>query len=52
MTGDLDIRDNDWNPSYPHHSLHTDMLWEVADSFGLELSIPIDLVPTWYINNF
>jgi len=26
MTGDFNIRDNDWNLSYPYHSVHTDIL--------------------------
>ena len=49
---DFDIRDSNWDPSYPHHLLYTDMLWEVADSFGLELLISINLVFIWYIDNF
>ena len=51
MTGDFNIRNNDWNLSYPYHSLHTDTVYEVADSFGLEMSTPINLVSIQYINN-
>ena len=51
MTGDFNIRDNDWNLSYPYHSVHTDTLQEVADSFDLELSTPINSVSTQYTNN-
>ena len=42
MTVDFNIRDNDWNPLYPHYSTHIDTIRKIADSFGLELSIPID----------
>ena len=44
MIGDFNIRDNNWDPSYPYHLLYTDTLQEVADSFGLELSMSINLV--------
>ena len=42
MTGDFNIRNNDWDSSYPHHSTYVDVLWEVADSLNLELSTPIN----------
>jgi len=32
MTGDFNIRDDDWNPSYSYYLIHADILWEVADS--------------------
>ena len=51
ITGDFNIRDNDWNPLYPHHSTHADSLKEIADSFYLELSTPIDQVLTQYADN-
>ena len=52
MTEDFNIRDNDWDSSYPYYSLHTDILREVTDSFGLELLTHINPVFTQYINNF
>ena len=33
ITGDFNIRDNDWDLSYPHYSSYTDTLLEVANSF-------------------
>jgi len=45
MTGNFNIRDNDWDSSYSHYLSHTDTLLEVADSFGLDLSISINLDP-------
>jgi len=51
MTGDFNIRDNNWNLLYLHHLTHIDTLWEVADSFNLELSLPINQVSTLYMDN-
>ena len=47
MTGDFNIRDNDWDLSYPHYSSYTDTLLEVANSFGLDLFISIN-----FLDNF
>ena len=51
MTGDFNIRDSNWDLSYPYHLIYSDMLREIADGFNLELSIPINLVSTRYIDN-
>ena len=51
IAGDFNIKDNNWNLSYPHHLIHVDTLREIANSFNLELLLPIDQVPTQYINN-
>jgi len=48
MTGDLNIRDSIWDPSYPHHSFSSDDLMIIADSFNLELSFSTNHVPTRY----
>jgi len=37
MMGDFNIKDNDWDPSFPHYSLHSDDLLTIANSFGLDL---------------
>ena len=44
MIGDSNIRDNNWNLSYSYHLIHMDTLYEIADSFNLELLLHIDLV--------
>jgi len=44
MTGDFNIRDNDWDSSYLHHSTSADNLREIAESFDLELSMPVNQV--------
>ena len=51
MTRDFNIRNNDWDPSYPYHLVHMNMLQEVADSFGLEMSTSINPVPARYMDN-
>ena len=51
MIEDFNIRDNDWNFLYLHHSIHTDTLREIADSFNLELSMPVNQVSTQYADN-
>jgi len=51
MTGDFNIKDNFWDLNFPYHSTHKDILFEIADSFQLELSKPTELFPTRYSNN-
>ena len=48
MTGDFNIRDSMWDPSFPHHSSISDDLFILVDQFNLELSIPINPIPTRY----
>ena len=38
MTGNFNIRDNNWDFLYPHYPVHTNTLREIIDSFNLELS--------------
>jgi len=51
MTGDFNIRDNDWDPNYPHYSAHTKDLFTLAESLGLDLSPPINPSPTRFADN-
>ena len=46
MTGDFNIRDNLWDPSFPFHSSISDDLIMIADSFDLSLSMPTNSGPT------
>ena len=46
MTGDFNIRDSLWDPSFPFHSSISDNLLMIADSFDLALSSPTKHVPT------
>jgi len=51
MTGDFNIRDSDWNPSYSFHSVHSDLLVDIANTFDLSFSYPTNQVSTRYLNN-
>ena len=51
MTGDFNIRDSNWNSSYPYYSIYTDVFREVANSFNLEISMSFLQVSTWYADN-
>ena len=33
MTGNFNIRDNLWDPYYPHHSIYSNLLFDIIDSF-------------------
>ena len=50
MTGDFNIRDSLWDPSFLYHSSISNDLIIIADSFNLDLLTPINLVPTRYSN--
>jgi len=51
ITGDFYIKDSRWDPSYPFHSIHSDSLFDISDSFSLNISNPIKYIPTRYSNN-
>ena len=46
MMGDFNIRDSLWDPSFSFHSLISDDLIMIADSFDLILSSPTNPGPT------
>jgi len=51
MTGDFNIRDNNWDPNYPYHSVHSEDLLTLAESLGLDLSPPTNPGPTRFADN-
>ena len=51
IAGDFNIRDHFWDPSYLFHSSHKDTLFEIANSFHVELSKPTEYFPTRYSDN-
>jgi len=51
LTEDFNIRDSDWNPSFRHHSSHTNDLITIVDSLGLKLSSPSNPSPTRFADN-
>ena len=48
MTGDFNIRDQLWDPSFPYHLFISNNLFIIADSFNLDLSLLTNSVPTRY----
>jgi len=48
ITGDFNIRDWLWDPSFPHHSSISDDLFIIADLFNLDLLLPTNPVSTRY----
>ena len=50
MTGNFNICDSSWDPSFPYHSSISNNLIIVVDSFNLDLSFPTNQVPTKYLN--
>ena len=48
MTGDFNIRNRLWDPSFPHHLSISDDLIILADSFNLDLLILTNPTPTRY----
>ena len=51
MTGDFNIWDSIWDPSFSHYTSISDNLIIIADSFNLELSVPTNPVSTRYSDN-
>jgi len=51
MTGDFNIKDCRWDPYYMFHSIHSDSLFDTADYFSLDISNPIENVPTRFSDN-
>ena len=51
MTGDFNIQDSLQNPFFPYHLFINNNLLIIADSFNLNLLIPINQVPTRYPDN-
>jgi len=51
IINNFNIRDNDWDPLYPHYSIHVNALKEIADSSTLKLSTSVDWISICYINN-
>jgi len=51
MTGDFNIRDNNWNLSYSYYLALSDILLEINNSFDLKFSYLVNQVPTQYAGN-
>ena len=51
MTRDFNIRDSLWDSNFPYHSIHSNMLFNIADSFSLALSNLTENFPTRFSDN-
>jgi len=51
MMGDFNIRDSIWDFNFPFHSSHSDSLFDIADSFSLDISKPLENSPTRFSDN-
>jgi len=51
ITGDFNIWDSLWNPDYPFHLSHSNLLFDIMDFFNLGLSEPTNQVFTRYSDN-
>ena len=50
ITGDFNIRNSLWDPSFPHHSAISNDILIIADSYNLALSMPTNTYPTRYLD--
>ena len=51
ITGNFNIRNNDWDLSFHYYSTYSEDLFIIADSLGLELSPSTNPRPTRYTDN-
>jgi len=51
MVGDFKIRDSNWDPFFPHHSIHCDLFNNIVDSMDLCLSKSTNQILTRYSDN-
>ena len=51
MTGNVNIRDSNWDLDYPYYLAHSNLLFDIADTFNLSFSHPTHSVPTRYSDN-
>ena len=51
MTKNFNIRDSFWDPNFLYYSSYRDILFDITNSFQLEISKPAEFFPTRYSNN-
>jgi len=51
MTGDFNIKDSLWDSNFLFHFVHSDMLFNITDSFSIALSKPTENFPTRFSDN-
>ena len=51
ITGDFNIRDNIWDPFFPHYLVYNDTLTDITEYLNIWLSKATNQVPTRYADN-
>ena len=51
MTGDFNIRDSLWDTNFLFYSIHSNILFDIADLFSLAISKPSENFPTRFLDN-
>ena len=51
MTDDFNIRDSNWDSDYPFHFVHSNLLFDIIDTFNLSFSYSTHPVPIRYLDN-
>ena len=51
MTGDFNIRDNIWDPFFPHYLVYNDTLTDITEYLNICLYKATNQVPTRYADN-
>jgi len=51
MTRNFNIRDNIWDPLFPHYLIHSNTLTDITDSLNICLSKSTNQVPIRYMDN-
>jgi len=51
MMDDFNIRDSIWDFNFSFYSSHSNSLFDIADSFSLDISQPLENSPTGFSDN-
>jgi len=51
MTGNFNLRDSSWNSLFSNHSIHSELLMDIANSLNLSIYSPTFQVSIKYANN-
>jgi len=51
MMDDFNIRDSIWDFNFPFYSSHSNSLFDITDSFSLDISQPLENSPTGFSDN-
>jgi len=51
MMGDFNIENSLWDPNFSFHSIHSNILFDIADSFSLDISKPTENFSTRFSDN-